>query len=413
MLAAVQHRYDHALRRIEAREGLRRWLPWAALALGVGWIGLTGWRGGIRAGHDTAAYLQGMNQLLREGHPLTVLYSEQVLPAHMTTLWMALLGAKGFVLLTAVLTALLPLLMLTTLRQVHAGTFWCLVALAYVAVNPEVYQWAWFALTDGFFLIQVVILLAVLTRPRYPRAWWLLIPLLLYHLLYTRPTGLLLLPGLIVFALLEPERKWRWGLLSLGCVAAAWVIAWMQVAGGTRDVHRQIVQRMFISGQVLNDPRMDEPMPVPFTETERVEQSLGALCRAYPGYCASYYARKLAAYFFPVYPKYSVRHKLFNALYFGSLILLSIAGLWLAFVRRAGRVALMRASPRRQVQAMLFCVTAIVTAGAFHTVTHSDPDARFLMVWVPVWICGVALLWSYGSRGMAGPAKAVLSRAYP
>jgi hypothetical protein len=146
---------------------------------------------------------------------------------------------------------------------------------------------------------------------------------------------------------------------------------------------------------------MDEPVAVPFSLEEAGGRSIGALCAAYPGYCATYYARKWLAYFWPVFPKYSTRHRVFNALYFGGLLALSGVGL-IGLLRRGRREGWgsLRADPA--VRAAALCVTMVLTAGLFHTVTHIDPDARYVMVWVPVWISGAMLM----AQGAVRPPQA-------
>lgn len=378
--------------RVEKNDPIRKYLPLIATLTGVVWVAIEGWwRGGIRSAGDTADYLARVEVLQRNGLSLATLYQEQMLPAHMTTVWMFWLGPTAFVLLTVMLTAFLPLLVLIILRQCQVGILWCLGALWYVGTNPELYQWAWFILTDGFFLVQVLLMLAVITKPTYPRVWWLLIPVMLYNVLYSRPTGIILIPGMLVFAILAPERTRRRFLLTLALLAAMWSVGWIYATGGTRGVHAGIIRDTFVSGHLLQDPRMSEPLAVPFTQEQAIGRSLGKLCASYLSYCVEYYSRKWFTYFLPAFPRYSLRHKMFNAIYFGSLIVLSVAAV-VIFARNGWRWGWKQLSASHaQVRAGFFCMVVMLTAGVFHTATHIDSDARFLMVWTPVWVCGVFL----------------------
>ena len=231
---------------------LERSLPWLALAVGVFWILGLGWAGGIRAGADSADYAARAGQLLSEGWAWMYRY-DYALTAHVSTLWMAWLGTTGFVLLTAALTMSLPLLADLVLRHAGAGLMFRVGALAYLGLNPELYVWAWYLLTDGFFLIQVMLCLALVTALRYRWMHRLLIPALLYQIFFTRPTGMLLLPGLAVYALLLPEAGKR--RLVLGAVAAIalWGGAWMLATGGTGGLHGSITRDAFVGGHVLEN----------------------------------------------------------------------------------------------------------------------------------------------------------------
>jgi hypothetical protein len=319
----------------------------------------------------------------------------------MFTVWLLWLGPNLFVLLTCALTALLPFLVDRVLAQSGAATVFRCGALLYLSIHPELYKWSLFVLTDGFFLIQTVILLAVLARRSYPRAWWVLIPLLVYNLVYTRPTGLLILPAMAAFAAAELDSRRRKFILTLSAVVGAWVIGWIVIGGGDSAQHVNITRERFIEGHVLQDPNMGVPMDVPFTKAEAADQSIPSLCVSYPGYCVRYYVKKPLAFFVPVFPKYSMRHNIMNGVYFGSLAVLSLVSLLgVGRIFASSGWTILRRAP--EIKPLLFCAVAVAVAGAFHTVTHIDSDARYLMVWVPLWVTGVFLALSVVARaGMA------------
>jgi hypothetical protein len=369
---------------------IHRCLPALAVLLGVLWTLGCGLYLGIRAGGDTGDYLARIGVFTSQG--LSGLYQPRMLSAHMTTLWMAVLGINGFVVLTACLTALLPWLGLVVLRRCEAPLWSQIAAVAYLSANPELYKWAWYVLTDGLFLIQVMLLVAMVTRPIYPRLWWVLLTLLWYSVLFTRPTGFLLIPGMLLYGLFTPQRAQRWFLTGLVVASMFWLAAWMPTTAVKRSEHGQIVRSTFVAGHILQDPRMSSPIPVPFTEIEATGRSVGQLCAAFPAYCLGYYARKKLAYFFPVFPRYSLRHKIFNAIYFGGLISLTIIGL--ARLLTTGWRNGFSWPFSQRARTLLLCLVTLATAGSFHVLTHIDSDARFLMVWVPLWVCGAfALYW--------------------
>jgi hypothetical protein len=133
-------------------------------------------------------------------------------------------------------------------------------------------------------------------------------------------------------------------------------------------------------------------MEIPFDARSAADRSVVELCGAYPSYCVRYFARKLSYYIFPVLPKYSPRHKAFNALYFGSLLLLSGIGLML-LLRRAKREGGWHWfwQPSLTQAAYVLCTTLMVTATVFHFLTHIDSDTRNLIVWTLPWVCGAFL----------------------
>jgi hypothetical protein len=408
-----------ALHRLNARlevSTLPRLLPAIALTIGCLWI-LGVWAyGGMRTAADTDGYMARVSGLAASGSYLGFLYSESIINAHMFTVWLLWFGPNLFVLLTCALTALLPFLVDRVLAQNGAAPVFRCGALLCLSVHPELYKWSLFVLTDGFFLIQTVILLAVLSRRSYPGAWWVLIPLLVYNLVYTRPTGLLVLPAMAAFAVAELDSRRRTFILTVTAVTTVWVVGWIVVGGGDSAQHVNITRERFIEGHVLQDPNMGVPMDVPFTKAQAADRSIPSLCVSYPGYCLRYYVRKPLAFFVPVFPKYSLRHNVMNGLYFGSLALLSIASvIGLARIRSRPGWAVVRHAP--EVKPLVFCAVAVAVAGAFHTVTHIDSDARYLMVWVPLWVTGVFLALSVVARagtvaapdvplGVAGTATA-------
>jgi hypothetical protein len=375
-------------------------LPFAALCVGCIWIAALGWHSGIRGAGDTRDYLTRIQGLSGAGSYFAFLYEERYLNAHMTTVWMWVLGPTLFVLVTAALTALLPFLVDLVLRQCAVGPLFRLIALLFTGTHPELYSWSWFVLTDGFFLIQIVGILVLITRRSYPALWWCLIPALTYNVVYTRPTGLLLLPGLAAYGFAQLDRRKRRFLVACSVIMSVWVVGWVLVSGGRRSQHTQIARDNFIGGHMLQNPYMGYPMPVPFSASTAGNRTIADLCASYPAYCAEYYTRKWFTYFLPVFPKYSIRHQAMNALFFGGLLVFGAVGM-LALLGQARRVGWRACAARPQFAAALFCGVTMLTAGVFHTATHIDSDARYIIVWTPVWIAGVCLLLSLGTQPAA------------
>ncbi|HEX9780154.1 MAG TPA: hypothetical protein VGB20_02970 [bacterium] len=381
---------------------LGRGLPWVALAVGVAWtMAIGSYYRGIRSGGDTKDYLIRVEQVGRQAMSFESLYQPRYQGAHMTTVWMRWLGPRGFVAATVALTALLPWLSDSVLRRSGAGPWARLGALAFIGANPELYKWAWFVLSDGLFLIQVALLLALLAAARASALWWVSVAALLYSVVYTRPTGLLVFPGVAAFALASRDRRVRWGLLALCAGFGAWVGCWLAAGQVKHAEHADIARRTFVGGHLLQNPHMGVPLDVPFSEREAKDRSVGELCGAYPAYCARYVAAKLGAYFVPVYPKYSSRHRAFNAVYFGSLSLLSVIGAGWLLRGRGFRRRLSALPPAAWAGGAI-----LLSAGAFHTLTHVDSDARYLIVWTPVWIISAWLMLDRAMRPAGGGHEA-------
>jgi hypothetical protein len=372
-----------------------RWLGGIALAIGFAWTMAILWAwGGMREGGDSADYLARVDMLRQAGLPALAL--EQNFPAHVTTIWMWMMGQTGFVTMVVLLTALLPWIVLSIVRAAQTSPACAITALALIAVNPELYKWAWFILTDGAFLILVALLVGLLARPS--GSWWWSVGLfvLAYHAINLRPTGTLLFPGLIAYGVLLPERVVRRRVLGITAMLALWSVGWLVATGATAAKHETIAREGLVGGYLLQDPRMIDPVPVPFTVDQVKGLSAQEICRGYPAYCFTFHVRKLSMFYVPVFPRYSLRHNVFNALYFGLLVSLTLFGL----VRtvRLVRHGMLRARDTRTAWARttILCLTCVMTAGLFHTATHVDSDARFLIVWVPLWICAAVLL-AFGS----------------
>ncbi len=373
---------------------LDKWLPLIAIMVGVFWFIVFSLIKGVTLGGDTEDYLLRTRDIFSSFSSFLSIYQHPRLTAHVSTIWMALLGAKGFALWVATLTIALPWGIVRLLRGVGVSVGLQCAALMFVAVNPEIFVWAWYVLTDGLFLLQPIVLLYVLILPGAWKYRYALFPLVLYHSVYTRPTGVLLVVPLIVTSFVMNNKRVGRYVLAVSLLMGAWSASWILTEGQTQNVHNSISKRTFITGHLLQDPRMSEPIATPFTLEADSNKTYGQLCTEEPGYCMKYYALKGAGYFMPIYPLYSAKHKVFNGIYFGSLIGLSLIGLSLAYIRR--RISIQhKAFNHHQKVGAVFCFSAVLFAGFFHIViTHVDSDARFLMVWTPLWISGLALLWS-------------------
>jgi hypothetical protein len=270
--------------------------------------------------------------------------------------------------------------------------------LVYLISDQELYKWAFYLLTDGFFLVQVVFWLAWLAHWRNNLAWPIGAAILWYSLLHSRPTGLFLIPATTAFALLSPFTGQKRFLLGLMAVSALWIGV---LVSGRSDVHTQWAKRNFVHGHLLDDARLTPVVQPPFEPADVESLSTAEICFRYLDYCLNYYSRKALIYIWPVFPKYSVRHKIFNALYFGSLIIFSLwgaIGLWSRFLR-LGRGAWHWLQPQGTGAALYaLCALLLLTACVFHTLTHIDPDTRNLIVWTAPWIIGACLQWELKER---------------
>lgn len=392
MIAARAVRYLARIAgRLDESEEARRRLAWIAILVGILWTAAAGLWLGIRAGGDTEGHLAAAALIRSEGISWTILYGDRRGLYHWTYLWIALLGPTGFVVLTALLTALLPFFLLRVLRHCGVRTSLCISALAYAAINPELYKWAFYLLTDGFLLAQVMAWLALVTWPQLSGPWWGLVPFLWYGVLHTRPSGVFLIPALLGFSLWAPDRSRRWFLALLAVAAVAWSLGLFVSGRGGGNLHLAWGRENFVTGSLLGDPRMGDPLPVPFTQEEAENKSVVELCAGYARYCAEYFVRKFFLFLVPVFPRYSLRHRLFNLLYFGSLFLLSAAGM-VMLIRRLRREGGAWIEDRRLAFATyLLCGTVVATAAIVLTATHIDSDARNLIVWTVPWICFVFL----------------------
>lgn len=394
-------RLDRLVTRFEENTSLQKALPLIALVIGAAWATYFAAQLGVQEGGDTPGYVAAADRLRKDGLTARNLFggSTGEMLYHMTNFWLFLLGQRGLVIFAATVTAFLPYFLVSIMRRGGVKTLFAACALFYVAINPEIYTWAFYVLSDGLFLAQIMLFLFLLTTPRY--AWYtrILMAVSWYSLVFTRSTSFLLVPATVLFALIvkDPPRR----NFILGLMAATLVFVGATALRQRSEARRlgvpqysivrnvlDLTRRDFIKGHLLMDDKMTEKLSAPFKEEEAVGKSLKTLCWDYKSYCLHYSVRKYLAYIFPVYPKYSLRHKLFNSLFFGSSILLSIGGLiaLLRALRVKGRTSLTPAL-RSGLAAYVTSGALILTASVFHASAQIDPDARYLMVWVPPWVC--------------------------
>ncbi len=406
--------------RFERTPSIRKALPIIALVIGVAWVIALSGRLGIQEGGDTDGYLAAAELLRKGGFTFSNLFGNSTgnMLYHMTHVWLFLLGKTGFVVFTATLTAFLPYFLVTILKRSGVKTFFIACALFYVGTNEEIYKWAFYVLSDGIMLSQIMLLLFLLMTPGRPWYLWPLLVIVWYSLYFSRSTGFLLNPAVILFALIidnPTKRKFILGLflIPIGFIG---VTAGVQRTEARRPgvLQASIVQnvldldrRDFTKGHLLMDEKMTEKLSVPFTEKEAVGQTLSSLCWSHKSYCVYYWVRKYLAYVLPIYPKYSFRHNLFNLLFFGSSMLLSAGGFitLLYGIRRKGWKTL-KTSGRDGLGIYVMTGMLILTASLFHTAAQIDPDARYLMVWVTPWIGFNFLQANLAYNFWSGPSAA-------
>ena len=406
MIRLVQKSFwsiDALARRWEGHPKFDKGLPWIGLGIGVAWVLGLGLTRGIFEGGDTPTFLLWADHIRKEGLSARSLAGDSpgIMINHMTHFWIYLLGQRGFVILNAVLTAFLPLCVVRILRHAGVRPFFAACALLYVATNEEIYKWAFYILSDGSLIALVAIVVALITAPRFKGPVWFIIPVFWYCMFYSRAGGFLILPGVFVYGLWgrQPgKRVYLVALVALTIVFHAGYSAWLNQARRVdsakevqffRDVFYLDKTRLdFINGHILIDPQMSPKLKVPFTPEEAKGRSLWELCRSYKAYCAHQAIRRFMAYIFPVYPLYSLKHKVFNALFYGGSILLSGSGavLLLMAIRRYGWNRVLRRDVNKSGAALL-CGTLILTVSVFHPIAAVDSDARYLMPWVTPWIC--------------------------
>lgn len=365
-----------------------------AVAYAIGIIGvlLSGYFLGLREGGDSPSHW-ALADRLKTSFSWSGLYQGRSAQFHMTHLWMALFGKSGYVVFLAALTSLVPRLALSILRSCDVRPSLCLVGVLIAGGHPEIYKWAFYILTDGWFLVCVTLFLFCLTQPKLRPFAGFVIPLAAYTVLHSRPTGVFFLPALAVFAALHPEKRWRRGIGLLTLGFAVWCAGLIFLGSGRSDMHREWGRQDFIHGNTIEDRRLDVLMPTPFTIEEAQSRSVGSLCLEYPAYCGSYFAKKFSRFVWPVFPYYSPKHKIINAVYFGGLIAASVWGLFGIWLRRR------RARRSLALALCLSAFTLVFTAAFFHTfITHIDTDTRNLIVWTVPWAIAVTLAMELALR---------------
>ncbi|MFQ5912343.1 MAG: hypothetical protein ACE5JS_04100 [Nitrospinota bacterium] len=406
--------------RLDASDSLRKALPVAALFIGAIWAVSLGFQLGVQEGGDTQNYIRSARLLSARGLSAQSLFgggSLGNLLYHMTHFWIFLLGNDGFVAFAAALTALVPFFVVKILQHNAVHTLIVLVALFYVAVNREIYSWAFYVLGAALLHPHIVLFLYLITFRRY--SWYHLsvIPIVWYSTLFMRATAIILIPATIIFATLGEHPKKKYFLFGLMVATLVFILAFtlrspltpshpaqsparqpadIEPRGGQISDRGQyaifgnvltIARKHFVAGELLNDPTMTEYLSVPFTKEEAEGKSLGELCRSHKGYCGHYFFRKALAFFLPVFPKFSTKHKIFNGLYFGSMLLLSAVGfIWLfAATARAGWRSLLQ-ERREHFATYLLCGLLLPLAATMHLLSAVDPDAQYVMTWTPAWI---------------------------
>ena len=382
-----------------------RSLPAIALGIGVAWVVSLGLGLGVMEGGDTPGFLTAAARISQEGLSFRSLFGSAKggILYHVTHFWLYLWGKMGFVAFVAILTALIPYSAVMLLRRAGVRPVFVGGALLYLAVNEEIYKWAFYVLSDGLLISLVAIVLMLVTVPKIRRHLWWLIPVVWYNMYFSRPTAFIMIPALVVYTLIIRDLSKRF--LIIGVLAATllfyWGVSALQARGEAERadvreerslidtlVHVENTRRDFVIGALLMDEKMSEKLAVPFTKEEAEGRSLYNLCRSYKTYCARYTFRRYFAYLLPIYPLYSLRHKVFNGLFYGSSLLLSAAGfvLLIAGVLRFGRGRLREVS-RDKTGAWVLCGLLILFASLMHLRQAVDPDARYLMPWVVPWIC--------------------------
>ena len=94
----------------------------------------------------------------------------------------------------ALLTALIPFCAVTLLRQVGVRPLLVGCALVYLAANEEIYNWAFYVLSDSLLISQVAIVLMLATVPKIRGHRWWILPVVWYSMYFCRSTAFIMHP---------------------------------------------------------------------------------------------------------------------------------------------------------------------------------------------------------------------------
>ena len=182
--------------RLDNHSAFERSLPAVALGIGIVWAGGLGLGLGVMEVGNTPGFLATADRITREGLSFQTLFGSEKgeILYHMTHLWLYWWGKAGLMAFVALLTALIPFCAVTLLRQVGVRPLLVGCALVYLAANEEIYNWAFYVLSDSLLISQVAIVLMLATVPKIRGHRWWILPVVWYSMYFCRSTAFIMHP---------------------------------------------------------------------------------------------------------------------------------------------------------------------------------------------------------------------------
>ncbi len=304
-------------------------------------------------------------------------------------------------------------LVLTMLRRATGNNLVVLGAGVFFIFSADAFIWAKFILTDSSFLFTVILFLYAAfsifppdgESPHSTLGWRLALPTVLVASLFHRPTGVVLIPLLAVVLVSYPflsrvtpggRRGWfrmYFALLGLVGITATAVVSYLMLLpdiGLQTDLLKLIeVPRQFYRTGIVIFAR-----PHTFIEAE-------------PGMGSYFYLTWVRfLYFFAIMLKgYSLKHTLFNMIFYIPLYTLAAVGVLQIFRANSGF------SPRQKWLVFL-CTNFIFFFAMFSAMTLIDYDHRYRLPCIPplITLAGVGIHALLGSRRLTGRADKGLAK---